>query len=237
MFTPILESPRFKPFLIGIAGGTGSGKSFFTEQLVSSFGRQDVAVLDCDSYYRDNSRLPLEARDAINFDHPDSIDHDLLYSHVNRLLNGHSIGKPVYDFAQHARSSAFNLVASARIIVVEGIFALWEERLRSLTNFKIFVDAAADLRFIRRAQRDILRRGRTMDSIVRQYLDSVRPMHQAHIEPTKRFADLVLDNSGQLDLLPLLGKVHSRVAQHFSFCGHSASSTEAGGSTQLVAVH
>jgi uridine kinase len=228
------NSFRFRPFLIGVAGGTGSGKSFLTERIAAYYERQDIAVLDYDSYYKDNSKLPLHARHKINFDHPSTIDHDLLLGHVKRLLAGQSIGKPVYNFAKHVRSSECKLIAPARIILLEGIFALWDKRVRALMDYKLFVDADSDLRFIRRLQRDVVERGRTMRSVIEQYLDSVRPMHIAHIEPTKAFADTILDSSRSLELRPILSEIHLRVARHFMGQGWDVTAKNNDSAKQLV---
>ena len=209
------EHPANQSFLIGIGGGTGSGKSYVTECIVSHYGREHVAVVDYDSYYRDESHLTFEARSGQNFDHPKAIDHDLLYSQMRSLAAGKSIQKPVYDFTQHLHTSSFTTVCPAPLIILEGIFALWDQRIRALMQCKVFVHADDDLRFIRRLKRDVVERGRSTESVISQYLESVRPMHLAHVEPTRHFADLVVENSAHLDVKPILDAINTRAAHLF----------------------
>jgi uridine kinase len=211
-----LKSYPFKPFLIGIAGGTGSGKSCLTQQIVSSFPEGAISRIDCDSYYRDISHLPFSVRLSTNFDDPSALDLDLLLRHLQSLLNGRQIRKPRYDFATHLRSAEDDLIVPSPVLLLEGIFALCDERIRSLLKFKVYVDCDPDLRLVRRLQRDVRERGRSMESVIEQYLDSVRPMHLRHIEPTKVFADLILNNSDSLDATPVLMRIRELVAQHRS---------------------
>ena len=180
------------PFVIGIGGGTGSGKTLVTDILCRKCADTGVAVLNQDSYYLDRSGLSEEERRSLNYDHPSATDHDLLLGHLEQLLNGLAVERPCYCFVTHSRRSEVELVQSAPIILIEGIFALWDPRLRARMDLKIYVDADPGLRFIRRARRDVGERGRTLHSVVKQYQDTVQPMHQTFIQPTKEYADLVL---------------------------------------------
>ena len=181
-----------KPFVIGVAGGSGSGKSTVTRQVVAAIGSENVAVVMQDDYYRDQSHMPAEDRRKQNYDHPDAFDWPLMTQHLAALRKGEAIAMPVYDFAADNRSSDTITVKPAPIIVVEGLFALYDTKLRNMMSLKIYVDTASDVRFIRRLQRDISERGRSTESVVTQYMDTVRPMHKQFIEPTKRNADVIL---------------------------------------------
>jgi uridine kinase len=183
------------PLIIGIGGGTGSGKTTVARILCERYAELGISPVDLDSYYLDRSPMSPEERARVNYDEPSAIDHDLLLSHVERLANGQSIEKPRYLFPTHTRSGEFDVVKPMPIIIVEGLFALWDCRICSLMSLKIYVDADPDLRFIRRLQRDLLERGRTPESVITQYLQTVRPMHRMYIEATKRNADLVVDTS------------------------------------------
>ena len=197
-----------RPLIIGIAGGTGSGKTSVSDILRRRYEGTGVAVLNHDSYYVDHSDMSEEERRSFNYDHPSAVDHDLLLKHLEQLVNGSDVERPCYCFSTHTRRSETVLIKPAAVILVEGIFALWDPRLRSHMNLKIYVDADPDLRFIRRLQRDIVERGRTVESVVEQYLESVRPMHQIFVEPTKAHASHVVDNSGSFrDLTTLLDRV------------------------------
>lgn len=180
------------PFVIGVAGGSGSGKSTVTQQVLASFGSEVVSVVMQDDYYLDQSHLTPEVRRKTNYDHPDAFDWPLLVQHVHALRSGQAIEMPEYDFTIDNRSTRTIPVKPAPVIVIEGLFALYDEELRSMMSLKIFVDTAPDVRFIRRLQRDIAERGRTVDSVVSQYLETVRPMHRQFIAPTKRNADVIL---------------------------------------------
>jgi len=180
------------PFIIGVAGGSGSGKSTVSQQVLSSFGADMVSVVMQDDYYRDQTDVPPEVRRRQNYDHPNAFDWPLLVQHVASLRNGEAIEMPVYDFTISNRSSDTIPVKPAPVIVIEGLFALYDADLRDMMSLKIFVDTAADVRFIRRMQRDIAERGRSMESVVGQYMNTVRPMHKQFIEPTKRHADVIL---------------------------------------------
>ena len=176
--------------LVGIAGGTGAGKSTVVRALLDRFGGLCV---DLDSYYLDRSAIRAEERSDINYDEPAAIDHTLLIEHLKRLRAGETIQKPRYSFHTHTRVGV-ETVASARLILVDGLFTLWWEEVRSLLDLKVFVDAPADLRLMRRIQRDVTERGRSLESVLRQYLQTVRPMHERYVEPTKIHADLVVTN-------------------------------------------
>lgn len=205
------------PLVIGIAGGTGSGKTTVVDTILKRVGRGRIACLPHDAYYRDLSHLPFEERLKINFDHPDSLETDLLIEHIHRLKRWEAVDVPVYDFAHHTRTSQTIHVEPQRIILVEGILIFYEPALRAEFDVKIFVDTDADLRFIRRLQRDIVERGRTTESVIRQYLETVRPMHLEFVEPTKRYADIIIPEGGlntvALDMVvarieALLGREH-----------------------------
>ncbi|MBR2764663.1 MAG: uridine kinase [Blautia sp.] len=180
--------------LIGIAGGSGSGKSTFTNRLKAEFG-DEVAVLYHDNYYRRQDDVPFEERKKVNYDHPDSLETDLMVRHLAELKAGRAIDCPVYDYSQHNRSNEFIHIEPKRIILVEGILLLADPRVRDLIDIKIFVEADADERICRRILRDVKERGRDIDNIVSQYLTTVKPMHYLYVEPTKVTADLII-NSG-----------------------------------------
>ncbi len=182
---------------VGICGGTGSGKTTVAQRIVEAIGEERVLLLAQDAYYRDRGNLPFEKRVEFNFDHPDAIDSDLLAEHLDRLKGGEPIAQPVYDFTRHVRDAETRLVEPKSLIIVEGILIFENEKLRSQFDLKVFVDADADIRFIRRLRRDLSTRGRTLDSVVQQYLHSVRPMHAHFVEPSKRHADIVLPEGGE----------------------------------------
>ena len=185
---------KTKPIIIGIAGGTGSGKSTFTDKLKDMFG-EAVTVIYHDNYYRAHDEIPFEERKVINYDHPDSLETELLLEHLTALKAGQSVHCPVYDFSQHNRSKEFMEIRPSSIIILEGILIFADERLRKLLDIKIFVDADADERILRRVRRDMVERGRDIDNIMEQYLTTVKPMHYLYIEPTRHYADIVI-NSG-----------------------------------------
>lgn len=200
-----------QPFVIGVAGGSGSGKTTVTRRVIETVGPDRVAVLSQDNYYKDQSSIPFEARLKTNYDHPAAFDWDLLSEHVDALLAGVPIDMPEYDFNQHTRSSNTTIVLPASVVVLEGFFALYDEELRKRMHLKVFVDADADVRFIRRLLRDTQERGRTQESVIEQYLDYVRPMHLSFVEPTKRYADVIIPHGGMnepaLDMLA--ARIHS----------------------------
>jgi uridine kinase len=185
-----------KPFLIGIAGGSGSGKTTVARRIRDSLRRDSVVLLDHDSYYKDLEHVPEAVRAQVNFDHPDSLDNDLFVPHLETLIAGRAIEKPVYDFARHTRAPETVRTEPREVIIVDGILLFAEERLREMFDLKIFVDADADVRFIRRLQRDIEVRGRSLASVVEQYLSTVRPMHFEFVEPSKRYADVIIPRGG-----------------------------------------
>jgi uridine kinase len=188
-----------RPFVIGVAGGTGSGKTTVAERLAAVAAPGALALVRQDSYYRAQPEVELHERALSNYDHPSSFDWALLQAHVDELLAGRAVETPVYDFTVHDRADATVRVEPSRIVVVEGIFALYDPDLRSRFDLKVFVDADADVRFIRRLRRDLTERGRTLDTVVAQYLDTVRPMHLQFIEPTKRYADVIIPHGGHND--------------------------------------
>lgn len=201
--------------IIGVAGGTASGKTTVVEAILDRVGRERIAYIQHDSYYKDLSHLPLEERRRFNFDHPDALETDLLIRHLQSLRNGQPVEVPVYDFACYCRLPETRHVEPRPVIIIEGLLLLAEPALRDLMDVKIYVDTDADLRFIRRLKRDVAERGRTVDSVIEQYLATVRPMHLEFVEPSKRYADVIIPTGGQnvvaLDLvtariLSLLGE-------------------------------
>jgi len=190
------QAPSRAHIVIGVAGGTGSGKTTVAQEIIRRVGLDRLIYIQHDSYYRDWGSLPRADRDRINFDHPDSLETDLLIEHLRRLREGHPVDAPVYDFVNHSRTSATRRITPEPVILVEGILIFVERALRDLIDVKIFVDTDADLRFIRRLRRDIAERGRTMESVIDQYLATVRPMHLEFVEPSKRYADLIIPEGG-----------------------------------------
>jgi uridine kinase len=184
------------PIVIGVAGGSGSGKTTVVRRIIDSIGRDEVVVLDHDRYYRDRNDLRLEERAGLNYDHPDALETDLMVRHVLELKAGRPVDVPSYDFARHARLAATETVSPRRAIIVEGILVFADPPLRALMDIKIFVDTDPDTRFIRRLRRDVAERGRTMESVIEQYQSTVRPMHLEFVEPSKRYADLILPQGG-----------------------------------------
>lgn len=186
-----------KPVVIGVAGGSGSGKTSVTKAIYDSFKGHSILMLEQDYYYKDQSDLPFEERLKTNYDHPLAFDNDLLIEHIEKLLRYEVIEKPVYDYSLHTRSNEVINVEPKDVIILEGILVLEDERLRNLMDMKLFVDTDADIRIIRRLSRDIKERGRTLDSVIDQYTNVVRPMHNQFIEPTKRYADIIIPEGGQ----------------------------------------
>ena len=189
-------TPSARPFLIGVAGGSGSGKTTVAERLAALIGEPSLALLRLDAYYCDNSHLPAVERAAINYDHPDAFDWKLLVEHVDALAAGEPVQVPVYDFATYERLPERLLVAPARVVVVEGILVLFEPELRDRFDLRVYVDTDADVRFIRRLERDVSERGRSLGSVIEQYLATVRPSHEQFIEPSKRHADVIVPHGG-----------------------------------------
>ena len=193
MMTQADENPTM---VVGIAGGTGSGKTTLADLILKRMGRENIAYLAHDAYYKDQKHLPAEARAQVNYDHPDSLETNLMIRHIQELLANQAVEMPVYDFSIHSRKEETILVKPKPVILVEGILIFVEKNLRDLFAMKIFVDTDADLRFIRRLLRDIKERGRTVQSVVDQYLRTVRPMHLEFVEASKRYADIIIPEGG-----------------------------------------
>jgi uridine kinase len=184
------------PLVIGIAGGTGSGKTTVANVILQRVGAHRIAFLPHDAYYKDLKDLPKSQRDLVNFDHPHSLDTPLLLQHIEELKSLHPINLPIYDFKTHTRTERTIPIKPARVIIVDGILIFAEPELRQIFDVKIFVDTNADIRFIRRLERDIAERGRTTESVISQYLTTVRPMHLEFVEPSKRYADVIIPEGG-----------------------------------------
>ncbi len=184
------------PIVVGVAGGTGSGKTTIVREILKGLNSDSVLLIQHDAYYRDRSHLPSEDRANINYDHPDALETSLLIEHLEQLLAGQVVEIPIYDFVTHTRKPEHHRVEARKVIVVEGILILADPNLRKLFDIKIFVDTDADIRFIRRLERDIAERGRTRESVVAQYLQTVRPMHLEFVEPSKRYADVIVPEGG-----------------------------------------
>jgi uridine kinase len=185
-----------EPVVVGVAGGTGSGKTTVAAEILRRAGTDHISLIQHDAYYKDLSDLPMAQRAMQNFDHPDALDNDLLIAHLQELKAGRPIKVPVYDFTTHSRTSKTLPVEPHPVILVEGILIFADETLRQLMDVRIYVDTDADIRFIRRLERDIAERGRTMDSVIHQYLATVRPMHQEFVEPSKRYANVIIPEGG-----------------------------------------
>jgi uridine kinase len=186
-----------QPILIGITGGTGSGKTTIANEIFRKFDKNCITMIEQDSYYKDQSDLSHEERIKTNYDHPDAFDTELLVSHLKQLIDGKSVEKPIYDFSIHNRKKEAITLEPREIIIVEGIMILDSKEIRDLLDIKIYVDTDADVRIIRRLIRDLDERGRTVDSVIEQYLNVVRPMHMQFIEPTKRYADIIIPEGGR----------------------------------------
>lgn len=202
-------------FVIGVAGGSGSGKTTVVRRIVESLGPEHVTLLDHDRYYRDRNDLRLEERAALNYDHPDSLETDLMVRHVRELKTGKVVEVPRYDFTRHARLADRDVFHPRRALIVEGILIFTDQALRELMDIKVFVDTDSDTRFIRRLQRDVAERGRTMESVIDQYQTTVKPMHLEFVEPSKRYADVIIPLGGHntvaVDLLlTMLRSVNAR---------------------------
>jgi uridine kinase len=189
-------TPPPKPLIIGIAGGSGSGKSTVARKVAEALSQSSVAFLDMDAYYRNFAHLPMEERKRVNWDHPESFDTELFATQVRELCAGRSIEKPVYDFVSHTRSERTLRVDPADVLVLDGILLFVDETLRDLCDVKVFVDADADIRLIRRLKRDVTKRGRKLEEVIAQYLEFVHPMHLQFVEPSKRYADVIVPRGG-----------------------------------------
>ncbi|MDE7263610.1 MAG: uridine kinase [Anaeroplasmataceae bacterium] len=190
-----------KPILIAIAGGTASGKTTVVDEIINHFGSEDVAVLCQDNYYKEQDELTLEQRRKINYDHPNSFDLDLLFDDLQALISGKEILSPVYDFKEHNRKKEETTkILPTKVIILEGILALYDSRIREISDILIYVESDPDIRFIRRLKRDIHERGRDLDSVIMQYLSTVKPMYDEYIAPTKRYADIIIPNDTKHDV-------------------------------------
>jgi uridine kinase len=203
-----------KPLIIGIAGGSGSGKSTVARNVTQALPAVSVAFIDMDGYYRNFAHLSLEDRRRINWDHPEAFDWELLIDHLQALLRGDSVEKPEYDFVTHTRSSRTMRVPPAQVVVVDGILLFADERARALCDVKVFVDADADIRLIRRIRRDMAKRGRSLDEILDQYLTTVQPMHLQFVEPSKRYADVIVPRGGhnKIAIEMIVARIERRLA-------------------------
>jgi len=197
-----------KPFVIGVAGGSGSGKTTVVRHIIERVGPLNLTLIQHDSYYRNMQELPFDERVKQNFDHPASLETDLMVSHLKSLLQGQNVDIPVYDFSAHVRADYVLKAAPRPVILVDGILIFFEKELRDLMDMRIFVDTDADVRLLRRLKRDLIERGRTIESVIDQYESFVRPMHLEFVEPTKRYADIIIPNGGEnvaaLDMLDAL---------------------------------
>jgi uridine kinase len=199
--------------LIGIAGGSGSGKSTVARKVAGALQRTSVAFLDMDAYYRDHAHLSIEERRRVNWDHPQTFDYDLLITHLDRLLARQPIDKPVYDFQTHTRSDVVERIEPTDVVVIDGILLFVERRVRERCDVKVFVDTAADVRLIRRIKRDMESRGRPLDEILEQYLLTVRPMHTEFVEPSKQYADIIVPRGGhnEIAIEMIVAKIQRRL--------------------------
>ena len=200
-----------EPIIIGVAGGSGSGKTYVTKEILKVTGANRACRIPYDAYYRDLSDMPAAEREHVNFDHPDALESDLLATHLDALRAGESINIPSYDFVTHTRRERTEACPPSPVVIVEGLLIFWEEALRTRFDLKVFVDTSDDLRIIRRIQRDTMERGRDVESVIRQYLESVRPMHLEFVEPSKRYAVVIIpydgDNPAAVDLIS--GRLHA----------------------------
>lgn len=192
-----MSNLKKRSIIIGVAGGTASGKTTVSKKILEMIGPDHLAYIEHDAYYRDLSHLPLAERKTFNFDHPDSLENELLIAHLERLLQGQPVQIPVYDFACYVRTQQLKLIEPRPVILVEGILIFVDKALREMMDIKIYVDAPADLRFIRRLKRDTTERGRSVNHVIEQYLTTVRPMHLEFVEPSKRHADIIIPRGGQ----------------------------------------
>jgi uridine kinase len=200
--------------IIGICGGTGSGKTTVANKILQSVSANEVAFIQQDSYYHDLDRMPLDYKQQVNFDHPDALDNDLMVEHVRALKAGQAVELPIYDFKNHVRRKETLGMKPKLIMILEGILIFNEKRLLDEMDIKVFVDTPDDIRFIRRLRRDVAERGRTVDSVIEQYLSTVRPMHMQFVEPSKRYADVIIPEGGHnlVSIGLLSGKIRERLA-------------------------
>ena len=202
--------------ILGIGGGTGSGKTTAARKIIDSMGEANAVYLPQDSYYRNLDDMPLDRRSRVNFDHPDAFDTELLLEHLDALRAGRSIEQPLYDFASHTRKKETLHVEPLPLVVAEGILVFWDARMRSRMDLKVFVDCDPDMRFVRRLERDMRERGRSVESVIEQYMTTVRPMHQEFVEPAKRYADIILREGGlnESGLDIIIGKVRTMLKRN-----------------------
>jgi len=207
-----------RPVIIAVAGGSASGKTTVVNKIIETFQQKNVTVIKHDDYYKDQTDMTMEERVKVNFDHPLSLDNDLMYDQIKELMQGHDIVKPIYDFEQYNRSDKTVVVHPTKIIILEGILIMEDERIRDLCDIKLFVEADDDLRFIRRLKRDMEERGRTLDSVINQYLTTVKPMHFAFVKPTKRYADIIIPNDRDHEVAVdiIVSKIQSIISQQDS---------------------
>jgi uridine kinase len=207
--------------IIGISGGTGSGKTTVANRILEAVNTNEVVFIQQDSYYRDLKDLPLDYRQVANFDHPDAIDNDLLVNHIRKLKANEGVDLPIYDFKTNMRLSETRRIEPKPIVIVEGILIFVDPRLREQMDIKVFVDTPDDIRFIRRLRRDIAERGRTVESVIEQYVETVRPMHMQFVEPSKRYADVIIPEGGHnlVSIGLLSGKIRERLAGAYSQVG------------------
>ncbi|MCB0130495.1 MAG: uridine kinase [Caldilineaceae bacterium] len=203
------------PFVIGVAGGSGSGKTTVSTSIRESVGSEHIAYIQHDDYYKDHSHLPLEARAQLNYDHPDSLETSLLIEHLQQLREGKAVDAPIYNFATHRRMTETKRIEPATLVLVEGILIFVEAALRELMDMRVFVDTDGDMRFIRRLKRDMNERGRSLDSVINQYVGTVRPMHLEFVEPSKRYADIIVPAGGhnRVAMEMIVSRLHAILAQ------------------------
>ena len=216
-----MSSSPNKPLIIGVAGGSGSGKTTVVDHIIERIGEENIVVLQHDSYYRDLSHLNFEERSRQNFDHPSSLETELMIRHLHALLNGYKVDVPIYDYAKHTRKNTSRTVVPHDVILIDGILIFVEKELRDLMNIKLFVDTDDDIRLLRRIKRDILESGRSLENVMEQYQNFVRPMHLEFVEPTKRYADIIIPHGGKnrvaLDMVNALIEGKIRLSQQASF--------------------
>ncbi|HEY0605691.1 MAG TPA: uridine kinase [Herpetosiphonaceae bacterium] len=204
------------PIVIGVAGGTGSGKTTVSRAILQRVGSERIAYIEHDSYYRDVPPMSPEERDQVNFDHPDSLDNTLLIEHLDAICDGQPIAVPIYDFTKDRRTEESRIVQPQPVVLVEGILIFADKQLRERMDIKIYVDADADMRFIRRIQRDLSERGRSVESVIEQYLRTVRPMHLEFVEPSKRYADIIVPRGGlnSIAIDMIVARIQTMLAAH-----------------------
>lgn len=201
-----------KTIIVGIAGGTGSGKTTFVKSVVERIESEELVVIQHDSYYKDRSHLSLKEREMLNYDHPDSLDTSLLIDHLKKLVSGQEIFMPTYNFTDHCRNDNLCVVRPSSIIIIEGVLILALEKLCKLLDMKVFIDVDADIRFIRRLQRDVKLRARSIDSVINQYLQTTRPMHDQFVEPSKYRADIIItDVTNKSAIEAVVSSIRSRI--------------------------